>query len=500
MSDKAGSYAAPRDGTARAAVLWSALAVACCLWVLAVNGRPLFYWDTVGYIEQGQNALAKVGFKGPAVAVVPTDAVTADAVVPNGPKTVDGSRSLFYSVLSGLLANLRLLDLLVALHTVAVLVAVWIPVRVAIRRFDSALSVHRTMALGLAASAVGAMPFFVAYLMPDIFAPVMILCLATLTVFGRDLRWWELILMVGLGAVAVAAHLSHLGIAVLMMPLVMIVGLVLSRRGWWLVPVLAGLVVLAGFVQQAVIRKAAQSVAHSEVVIKPFLTARLIQDGPGWTYLKTHCATEVQPECPLYDKLAVVDDPWRRTASHIIFQTTPELGSFRLLSGDDQVKVARAQVGFLLRVLRDQPVATVYAFVKNTAIQTGMVSIDMTIPTQNIIDQHQGIAGLIEGDFGHGRLTRNTGWVTPFTVVQSVWYAVTGLALIWLLVRSNAPREMKGFAILLILGVLVNAFVCGGISQPATRYGARIVWLIPLAATLLFLFRREGASSERLRV
>lgn len=489
----------------RAAVkglLWLALAVAVSLSVLAINGRPLFYWDTIGYIQQGQNALAKVGFAKPAPPAAAVTAMPADVggTVPAvaspdaaGPKTVDGSRSLFYSVLSGFLANLGVLDLLVVLHTVAVLVAAWIPLRVASRRFGGAYPVPKALALTILASGVGSLPFFVAYLMPDIFAPVMILSLATLTVFGRDLRWWELLLTLGLGAVAVAAHLSHLGIAVLMMPLAIVTGLVLSRRNWWLVTLLTGLIVLAGFAQQVVIRSAAKSVANSVVVIKPFLTARLIQDGPGLTYLQSYCPRADEPTCALFSALSKSDDPLRLTASNIIFQTSANLGSFRLMSEADQVRVAQAQVGFFLDVLADQPFGTVLAFLKNTMIQSVMVSIDMTIPTQNIVDQHKGVDGLIGGPFDHGRITRDTGWIAPLTIAQGFWYIAAAMVLGWLLTRSDAPREMKAFAVLLILGVLVNAFVCGGISQPASRYGARMVWLVPFAASMLFLFRNAGA-------
>ncbi len=45
---------------------------------------------------------------------------------------------------------------------------------------------------------------------------------------------------------------------------------------------------------------------------------------------------------------------------------------------------------------------------------------------------------------------------------------------------------------MLLFGILANALVCGGISQPATRYGARVIWLLPLAATILVLFFRRA--------
>ncbi|MBC7143212.1 MAG: hypothetical protein H5U18_13820, partial [Rhodobacteraceae bacterium] len=62
MAERNGSVA-ERSGFGRA-VLWMALAVLACLSVFLVNGRPLFYFDTVGYISQGHSALRQLGIKG----------------------------------------------------------------------------------------------------------------------------------------------------------------------------------------------------------------------------------------------------------------------------------------------------------------------------------------------------------------------------------------------------------------------------------------------------
>ena len=111
--------------------LWYALALAACLSVLAINGRPLFYWDTVGYITQGSEALEQVGLIDPAPAGATGG---ADGTVAAAPKaTVDGSRSIAYSLFFGALAQLGLLDLADLIHAIAVLAAIWLPARIAVR-------------------------------------------------------------------------------------------------------------------------------------------------------------------------------------------------------------------------------------------------------------------------------------------------------------------------------------------------------------------------------
>ena len=41
------------------------------------------------------------------------------------------------------------------------------------------------------------------------------------------------------------------------------------------------------------------------------------------------------------------------------------------------------------------------------------------------------------------------------------------------------------------IGILVNAAVCGILSGPHDRYSARVAWLLPFAALLIFVRQRK---------
>ncbi len=475
------------------AVFWLALAVIACLSVFLINGRPLFYFDTVGYISQGHSGLSKLGIRGESPLTLRRiesgGAGVPDTTEIEADHTVDGSRSTVYALVTAAFARIGAVEGLIALNVIAVLMAVWLPMRVAARRWGLHLPVAQAVAMPVIVASLGSLPFFVAYLMPDTFAPVLLLVIATLTVFSRQMKNWEIVLAVALGSFAIVSHLSHLAIATLLVPAAALVSVILSRRRWWLAPALIAIIVGIGFAEQSVLRSAAKSVANSEVVIKPYITARLIQDGPGLTYLDTHCPNEAIPTCKLHAALQLSDDPYRITATHIVFETSERLGSFRLMTPEDQKTVADDQIGFFFDVLFDQPVATVAAFLKNTFIQSGWVSVDMTIPNDNIIAQNAGVTGLLSGDFDHGRITRNIGWLGPLTVAQEVFYVLCLVVIVALIVLPRrVPGEVKALAIMVLLGVLANALVCGGISQPATRYGARVIWLLPLVAAILVIF------------
>ena len=193
---------APDDGQGGfgRAVLWIAAAVIACLSVFLINGRPLFYFDTVGYISQGHNGLHQLGIRGESPLTFRLERIKAEkaanGIAEEGPdtteieaeNTVDGSRSTVYALTSGLLARMHALEGLLLLNVVAVLIAVWLPLRVASRRWGLPVPISEAVALPVIIASLGSLPFFVAYLMPDTFAPVLILTMATLTVFGRSMR------------------------------------------------------------------------------------------------------------------------------------------------------------------------------------------------------------------------------------------------------------------------------------------------------------------------
>jgi hypothetical protein len=491
-------------GTGRA-VIWIAVAVIACLSVFLINGRPLFYFDTVGYISQGHTGLRQLGIRGESPMAVRMEKIraqkAAEGVVEGVPdtteieaeNTVDGSRSTVYALTTALLARFHALEGLMLLNIAAVLIAVWLPMRVASRRWGLPVPVSEAVALPVIVACLGSLPFFVAYLMPDTFAPVLLLVIGTLTVFGRGMRPWEVILAILVGIFAIVSHLSHLAIGLVMIPAVALISLILSRQRWWLPVAYVALIVGAGFTEQSLLRTAAKAVSDAEVVIKPYITARMIEDGPGLKYLDKYCPDAHIPTCKLHEALQWSDDPYRITASHITFETSPRLGSFRLMTPENQKAVADDQIAFFFAVLRDQPFGVFRALLRNVFVQAGWVSVEMTIPTDNIIAQNADVTGLAFSTFDHGRITRDTAWLGPVTLWQQFLYAASlAVILALVLLPRRVPGEIKALAVMVILGILANALVCGGISQPATRYGARVIWLLPLIATILVVFARRS--------
>jgi len=59
------------------------------------------------------------------------------------------------------------------------------------------------------------------------------------------------------------------------------------------------------------------------------------------------------------------------------------------------------------------------------------------------------------------------------------------LATIWLGWRRDAFADLGMLATTATAALLANAFVCGVLSNPHDRYGARLIWIAPLVIALL---------------
>lgn len=482
--------AVPRSSGTVAAVLWVAIALAACLYVLVLNGAPLYYYDSGAYVENGGKVLKQMGFGTIwSEPVVEGQAAESAAALPVAETTVNGSRSVVYSLYTAMFTMIGGINLVPIMHMVLLGCAAVLPVVVARRVYDPDLSLLAQACCPLIVAGAGAMPFYVAYLMPDILTPILLLLIATVTIWGRFMRWYELAAALALACFCVTSHLSNLPITALLLPVAAFAAVLVHRKTFWMPPLFVALVLGFGLGERMTFKAAAESVQDAEVVYYPFLTARIVADGPGYTFLQDHCPDAATPTCALWDALSKSDDPWRLTASHIIFEKDPDLGSFRLMSEEDQQIVASRQVQFFLKVLLDQPVGTTFAFLKNTLRQAGLYSINMTLPTDGIMENLMALPDVSADAFPEGRFSIDVGWLGAVDTLHTVVYVASLAILIMLLIwPGSVPFGIKGFVLVLLVGILVNAFVCGGVSQPAERYGGRVIWLLPFAATLLIQF------------
>jgi hypothetical protein len=217
----------------------------------------------------------------------------------------------------------------------------------------------------------------------------------------------------------------------------------------------------------------------------PFLTARMVADGPGEAYLKTSCPDSGFAACRFIDRLPTTADGflWSSDAANGGVFTPADPATRRALSNE--------QFRFVLAVLRYDPLGEVTAMARNTLKQIGMVS--MFEFNLNSLDKNEFRQELPPRYLKLVEETRSWDDRMPValmsTVVLIVLLASAGYVVLVLLLPSHRSIDDDGLdrlAVIVIIGIFVNAFACGAMSDPYHRYQSRVVWLVPLVAALMY--------------
>ena len=237
------------------------------MWPAFLNGYPLLYPDSMSYLGDGR-PLARM-------------------LLLHGPKGYSAMRSEFYSL--GILLfhwNVTAWPI-AALHALLASYVLWLVVRsLAVRRIEL-----QFLAIVGLLSLTTSLGWYACFIMPDILGPVLYLSIYLL-VFAREtlsarerwavsaIAWW-----------AMAAHSTHLMLAA---GVCVLLGLLLLLRWPPMRACGRGVAWMAAIV---VLTASAQMALNGTLYGKPslngnrmpYLTARIVADGPGRWYLQRHC-------------------------------------------------------------------------------------------------------------------------------------------------------------------------------------------------------------------
>jgi hypothetical protein len=431
-----------------AAVLLGALLL---LWPALVNGYPLLFSDTGAFLHQTL-----------------------------GPLMI-WDKPWIYGPLLHLFHWRQSLWLPAIAQALAVSWLLWLAQRVVRGRAGGWAHVGLCAGLGALTTA----PFSVALLMPDILAPVTVIGLFLLGLGWDALSRVERVALVLLASVAIAAHLSHLPLALAM---IVMVG-VLSLR---VVPALrAALPLLAA----ALLLLATNGVGHGRVSLSPhgstFLLARLVADGPAARTIAAECPARGWYLCAWAGRLPTDSDVFLWAPDSPVNRDAE--GRARFLGGALLSDEAREIVA---ETLRREPLTVAAAMAENTIRQVLLVTIGDTLTPDHLA---AAVAPRIAGSFppaeqrGYAAalqvqdlLLARLAPIIP--VAPAILLASLLLAPV-LLIRAirDGRRRAAQLLIVAVVALGANALATGGLSKPHLRYQARIAWLLPFAVGLLLL-------------
>ena len=461
------------------------------------SGRPVIYSDTRSYYELGEQIAETIKIVRPQPLHVsgglPTAAMAAEARDPRLALTMAGARSPSYAFFFYLVQHFLSAWGVVALQAMAMSIAVFILLGGIGRTSDFVWII-----LGL--SFLSSLPILVDFLMPDIFTALAATSLFYVIAAKKITRLFGGV-MVGALAFSLSAHLSNVPITVpvALLGLGSVWILRLSTRG--------DILRRAGIIAVAIVTAVSASLAYSAAVrilkhdalrSPPFLTARLLQDGPGRRYLSKACEERTAFVLCHYKALPLDN------SNDVLWSFNPHVGVLELADYDTRIGLIKEQPRFVIGTFRFDPLGTAASALRNVWIELTSYKADESYADPAIYYSNPAFS-LFSQILPGGRICLAAPHACAphlsLAMIDAIMLAgsIISLITIAILIRpALAYGQRSAIVALLSLGFFFfNACVCGVLSGPAERYQTRVEWLLPFSALLLATsIRRKGPSNE----
>ncbi len=450
-----------------------AAATLCLLWVALWNGFPLMFPDTIKYL-------------GVARTLAPT-----------------WDRPPFYGWAIRLLTGQGPLWPMVILQSAAVATTLWLTFRcLAGARHLAFLAIIATLAAG------SSLPWFTGQIMCDFATPLLPLSLFLLAFCGGRLDRRERLFIVAMVFIAALIHTSHLLLAgALVAALAAARGLVLSSPSW------RGLALFAGATAAAAVAVIASNQAFfGRAVLAPagaaFALDRTLSNGTARAYLDRHCGQASFVLCRYREAMPTPPGwllwSWDSPLWTVWATGDGEPDATRAAFETAAVEAARPEMERLLAgIWREFPLANLTnaatdALRQLAAAHTGEeLAVHGRFPglEWELADRAPAqLAAFQASRQDTGRLlTGAFRWIDLAVLAPSIALVYAGLR------SPRRDRLWLCFTAIVLLALLANAAICGGLAGPANRYQARLVWLVEFAAALFLLGRLPYAAFSGMR-
>jgi hypothetical protein len=427
------------------------------MWPAVYNGYPLLYPDSMSYLRQG--------------------APVAKAVFLHQFAGYYGGRSLIYSV--GILPfhwNVTPWPVIV-LNALVTAYILWLVVRSLLpERMPQAYLVL----VGLLSLLTG-LGWFVGWIMPDIFGPVLYLAIYLLVFAPETLSRAERWAVVLIAWWSVTSHVTHLMLAVGLCVLFVVVLALrrqLTRRALRPMGTVA-MIALFGAVALAALHTYLYGKPSINGQRPPFVMARMIADGPGRWYLHRHCPALHVAICAHSHELPDNVDDFLWSAKSI----------WQRASLAEQERIRNEETPIVLGTLRAYPREELVVSAEHFWQQLQTFDLSDYDANPWILAMVDTVLPGARPQYLHSRQARERLHDEFFSSMQD-WTVVASLvvivcaALFW---RPGWTPRVIGLATIVGFVLIANAAVTGVLANVEERYQARVIWLVPLLAIVLAL-------------
>ena len=476
--------------------------LAALIWPAILNSGPYFYPDTLEYLHGGDSVTGRLesvvqslfrGFRTPsgkedylpqpAQGDISSHTPTSNSLPPKKTILRIFGRSKYYGTLLSIGKTGDKFWIAMLLQAVAVVAAI----AFLFRTLDKP-AWPSVLLIGFLICVFSDAPFFVSFLVPDLFVGIMILIIAAVIALGRGLRAGETVTAFLLILLGLLFHDSAVLIAFPLITLALAWNLVRRSQLIWLNYGVLALTLALGIVGQGLLLFRAKQIGETRVRI-PFLSARLIADGPGTRFLRETCPGSAFVLCRYVDRFPM-------PPLVFLWATSNEGGIWFPTAGDSEEltlikkRISDQDLSFAIAVFRRFPMSVLSHSLENSARQLFMFGVnefsysdgtksylDSSLPKDDLAALHRSPAYKQE---------------VPVTLFSYLNYGFVILALSYLVLiqfatgyRASIDRELWKLLLWTAVGIVLNAVVCGSISDPNPRFEARVIWLLPLLALVI---------------
>ena len=340
--------------------------------------------------------------------------------------------------------------------------------------------------------------FVIGFAMPDIYAALAVICVALLFAYADRMSLLERVGLAAILAASAAFHATHLVVAVALTlagigatHFLRSEGRLLRSRALLATACALGVALALHFAFDT----AARTVLGTSQKRPPLLTARVLADGPGRLYLDRVC-----PETPTF-LVCTYRNRSLESADEFLWSSA---GVFQTLPVEQRLRLTEEEARFVTAVAMHYPLSVLKAGVVNAVEQFVLVwpAEAWMDPGALFSDPAWTGADFFEVAPFLSLCVANLGRCVPAlpealiasSVAITVVLSFGVIAAHFVAARRRTTGRQAGdcayeraiiFALLILVGLVANAGICGAISGPHTRYQARVVWLAVLAAGVL---------------
>ncbi len=337
--------------------------------------------------------------------------------------------------------------------------------------------------------------FYISFLMPDILAAYLIIGTIILAVFWNSLSNRDRFITCLIILFSVLSHVTHIILLLGLICVVAISWLLLGGRNRTFasigIPVsVLSAIVLAALLGEAAYNQGVRLTTGFSPIRPPFVMGRLIEDGPGYRFLQNNCTERTYIICRYLDHMPI-------TSEDFLWSHDPKIGIFFPADRETRQALSSEERSFAFDVLLSMPFEQSLVSSKNAIRELFLVGLSEFYADRTRLEFYQDIPSEYLEKLRKSRIVSNDRFLGLSETVFFSTYVIslTGLVLIFLfLLRSRKGSASADFwetryeqmILIAMLGIMLNAVICGVFGGAFERYQTRVSW-IPILILLLSL-------------